>query len=63
MIERVQTGLTIGRLLSAISEARVLGSQIVPMNSELEDYSRNVNMLGVPSFKSTNGNLNSYLSN
>ncbi len=46
MIERVQTGLTIGRLLSAISGARVLGSQIVLMNSELEDYSRNVIMLG-----------------
>ena len=42
MIERVQTGLTIGRLLSARSGARVLGSQIVHMNSELEDYFRNV---------------------
>ena len=60
-MKEVQTGLTIGRLLSARSGARVLGSQIVHMNSELEDYSRNVNMLGVPSFKSTNGNLNSYL--
>lgn len=42
MIERVQTGLTIDRLLSARPGARVLGSQIVHMNSELEDYSRNV---------------------
>ena len=44
--KEVRTGLTIERLLSARSGARVLGSQIVHMNSELEDYSRNVNMLG-----------------
>ena len=42
LIERVQTGLTIDRLLSARPGARVLGSQIVHMNSELENYSRNV---------------------
>ena len=46
MIERVQTGLTIGRLLSARSGAIFLGAKTVHMNSELEDYSRNVNMLG-----------------